>query len=72
MFLIRFPDGPNVQASTAAGALTLLRRGGCRLVAGDRAALLALDVEEQEALRRALRPEGEGHGPPADAPEGPA
>lgn len=55
MFLIRPLDGPNVQCSTPEAALALLRRGGCVLVAGDRAALVALDAQEQQRLRDALQ-----------------
>jgi hypothetical protein len=57
LYTVRFEDGEDVQASTPAGALALLRRGGARLVAGDRAALIHRDQDERLALWDALRDE---------------
>jgi len=68
-YIVSTPDGVRVQFSTAAACLAAVRRGGCRLVQGDPADLLALAYAEQDALWLALRPEG---GRPCESPGAPA
>lgn len=60
LYLVRMEDGALLRCSGAPAVLALLRRGGCRLVEGDRAVLLRLLEREQEAVLAALNEEG-GH-----------
>jgi hypothetical protein len=54
VFIVKMPDGMNCQFSTAASVLAVLRRGGAKLLEGDRAVLLAELGRQERAVLEGL------------------
>jgi hypothetical protein len=60
VFVIAWPDGGTCLTGTASAALTLLRRGGLRLVEGDAAAIVEVQELERANVAAALADQREG------------